>query len=96
MTNILAFVIITICTNWTQIGTFTPKDGGTSSKVEQGSIRTNTIAVFTWNGAKKEFILDTKEGPTIGERKTLVEVSNIIMWTSNMLVTNINKGYWTY
>jgi hypothetical protein len=96
MTNILAFVIVTICTNWTQIGTFTPKSGGVSSKVEEGRVLTNTTAIFTWNGAKKEFILNTKEGPVVGERKTFDKTSNVIVFQTNtMMLTNMPLN-WVY
>lgn len=60
--------IQTVVTNWTTIGTYTPKTGSTED-VQRGNIVTNTIAVIEWKGIRHEFILESTPGPDCGERR---------------------------
>ena len=73
MTNLLAAIIVTVSTNWTTIGTFTPgKDGigaWPTHDVQEGRVTTNVIAIAEWKGQKVEFPLETVPGPVIGERR---------------------------
>ena len=84
MTNITAAVIVLVSTNWVSIGTFTPKDGGSTMDVQAGTIRTNTTAIFEWEGQKHEVVLRSDDGPGVGERRILSKSSGLIFTFTNM------------
>lgn len=68
MNMIIAQIVLTICTNWTQIGTFHPSGGG-SQIVEQAQVTTNTAVRFTHNGESFLITIKSEPGPVVGERK---------------------------
>ena len=86
MTNIIAAVIITISTNWTTIGTFTPYSSWRNETVEQGRSMTNTTAILEWKGQRREMVLESQEGPIIGERRVPVPtITNIVVGPTNWM-----------
>lgn len=87
MTNVVAAIIVTLSTNWTGIGTFTP-NVGQPSRVEEGRIATNTIAIIEWKNRRSEIVLESTDGPVIGERK--VAIPQITFWYTNTYFTNIS------
>jgi hypothetical protein len=70
MTNILAAIIVTVSTNWTSIGEFIPTKGTPQYDVQEAHLQTNTIAILEWKGEKREFTLESVQGPKIDERRT--------------------------
>lgn len=75
LTNLLAFLTISVVTNWTEIGTFNSKDGQ-SFKVEQGQIITNYLANVVYEDSIYEgYILKSCPGPVVDEKKTLVVIT---------------------
>jgi hypothetical protein len=91
MTNLLAAVIVTIGTNWTPIGTFTPTGQSWNAQtVERGNIVTNTTAILEWKGGRKEMLLESQAGPEIGERKIPANgsLTNSMILTPGQIMTN--------
>lgn len=76
-------MLVVVATNWTKIGTFTD-NASKQFTVEEANLQTNTIAVFTFEDQKKEFVLKSVAGPVVGERKTAVPPT--VFWATN---------YWT-
>ncbi len=94
MTNLTAAVIVTLSTNWTTIGTFRPSTGLILEQdVQEGRLSTNTIAIMEWRGQRKEVVLESQDGPVVGERKlppqTIIFHSPYI---TNYIFTNMSFG----
>lgn len=95
MTNIIAAIIITISTNWTSIGTFTPNNSYGTENVLQGRIVTNTTAIMQWRGVEHRYVLQSDEGPVVGERrepKTHWWTTNWVI-PGNIYITNLSDGF---
>lgn len=87
MTNLIASLVITLSTNWTTIGMFTPSCGQSgclvihqSEDVQRGDIETNYVAEVEFNCVKHRFVIEKKMGGSIGERRVA---------RSNSMLTNI-------
>jgi hypothetical protein len=100
MTNLLAAVIVTIATNWTSTGTFTPKiapDGNHffpyTEDVQQARVITNTTVILDWEGARHEIVLKSVPGPVVGERRVPSVATNYTYWATNIIIPN--KGWYT-
>lgn len=88
MTNIIATIIITVTTNWVTIGTFTPLNGNGIENVMQGRLSTNTTAIFEWKHSRRELLLETVEGPVVGEKREPRYITNRVMWATNYYIPN--------
>lgn len=72
MTNLVAgIIVVLIQTNWVHTGQFTALDGS-SFRVEEGRIRTNTMLHVQFEGQLREFTLKQEDGSLVGERKILL------------------------
>ena len=69
MTNLLAAIITTISTNWSQIAEWHPLPSGQVKIIEQATLQTNVTAVITWKGHKTFVPLEISYGPIVGERR---------------------------
>ena len=72
MTNLLAFVIFTVSTNWVTISTTYPKCNTPGCLVYHmpmlnmvGTIYSNKVFVVDWEGKKVETVVESKEIGTI-------------------------------
>lgn len=69
MTNLLATILVTITTNWTTVSTTYPAPCGVqgctlyhmATDNQDGSVRSNTIAIVEWKGRKIEALLESVE-----------------------------------
>lgn len=81
MTNIVAAIIVTVATNWTTTGTFTPVSGGIPEEFQAGRIVTNSTAILVWKGARHEVVVESVSGPVCGERRIPKPIVN--QWATN-------------
>lgn len=93
MTNIVASVIITVVTNWSQVGTFEHVDGN-KYKVFEGQRITNVVACIPHKGQEFRMVLERAEGSVVGEKRE--KIPNVVWpynpafyWTNVVLNTNI-------
>lgn len=107
MTNLIASLVITLSTNWTTIGTFTPSCNQSgclvdhqSEDVQSGSVETNYQAQVEFNGTTHRFLMEKRVGPLIGERRVPKAYYYIATnwWASNWVIYAINatNHSWTY
>lgn len=90
MTNTTAAIIVTIATNWTSIGTFTPISGP-ACDVQMGRIVTNVHAIIEWKEQRKELLVESRDGPEIGERRVPRPPEQVIVLTNWA-----NRGFYIY
>ncbi len=93
MTNILAAIFITVSTNWTPTGTFTPIEGP-AVDVQEGRLATNTTAIVEWRGQRHELLLETVLGPKVGERR-LPKPAPPVRWATNWTIPVVLTNYGT-
>lgn len=88
MTNTVAAILTIVATNWTYYGTITFPDGSKTS-VEKGVRVTNITAVLEYKNQKKEFILESFSGSSVGTREG-VRVNPNFNWPTNYIImTNL-------
>jgi hypothetical protein len=70
MTNLItALIVNVVTTNWTPVAEYHPLPVGPVEIIERGVRCTSTTAIFEWKGQVIKTVLETQEGPKVGERR---------------------------